>query len=339
MEIGHEAIHHHKPVARPDEEVRGAFAGLHQALRGSPALQGTHHAGAHRDHPAPAAPASFDCRRGGGVHLQPLPMHLVLVERLGGDGAEGVQAQVEVDLGQIHAGPSETLHHARGEVKPGGGCCRGAGAVGEDRLVPLRVGKRPSYVRRQRHLTRLSQQGLYITPVPGSQGQHGHPGDRLLGHLAFDGSEIESCPFAETSRRPYQRLPPPLVEIPQQQSLHRTTRRGLAASQPGRSDSSPVDDYQVPGPQQLRKVPDPMISKVSGVQQSRGVSRFCRSLGDGRLGQHITELFGAHHQKARQQAQSSSVGGPGGVTPRWANAAGVATRPRAVRCNIPIWSR
>ena len=162
MEIGEQALHHRKAIARLDHQIHRAGVGPQLApVQLGHRLQAAHRSGADGDHPAAPRPAGRHRRHQLGRHLHPLAVQLQLAQVFGFHRPEGAQAHMQGGGGQLHAAPTDcreqlitqvqTRRWRRNGSRPGG--IAGLVAVMVGSFVPVDVG-------RQRDRAVLQQQRL-----------------------------------------------------------------------------------------------------------------------------------------------------------------------------------
>ena len=190
-------------------------------------------------------------------------MQLVLLERLGAQWTEGVEADVQCDALCLEAG-----QQLRGEVKARRRRRGRAGLVGVDRLVARRVGERLGDVRRQR---RLPRRLAFEAHEPATLAEVRDELDRAV-----------PLPRSQLPRRPRERLPEAVFDGLQQEYFD-VPACLPAQAKPGRDDPRVVDDGELAA--QLRgQLRERALAHGAALalvhEQARGVAALHRVLGD-----------------------------------------------------------
>ena len=170
-------------------------------------------------------------------------MDRVLVEVVDGDGAEGVEADAQLDAHDL-AARAELVPERRREVQTRRRRRGRARALGVDRLVAARVRDRAAHVRGQRQLADARERGGQL----GALERHAHAPaaradelDELDGELVAD---LQHLALAQAPRRSRERLPLAARELLEQQQLDRAAARP-ARAQAARHDPGGVGDHEI----------------------------------------------------------------------------------------------
>lgn len=165
VEVGDQGVDDAETETRVDEEVGWAAEGddgaawawvLSGALAGG--LQDADGGCADGDHAVAGEFGLVDLLGDFGAEFAELGVDGVLFDVLLGNGAEGVEADVEGDEGELYTQVAEAEEEFWGEVEAGGGCGDGSRLPGVDRLVAFGVGKGGVDVGRKGDLTEVLEE-------------------------------------------------------------------------------------------------------------------------------------------------------------------------------------
>ena len=348
----------------PDERERSVavdeqLGAAGERTRGGRGLERPHRRGAD-GHDARGALARGHGRLRHGV---PLAVHVVVLDLIRCDRAEGAQPDVELHGPDLGAGGAHRVQELRREVQAGGGGRHGRGPVGIGRLIALGVGQRRRDVGRQGDRAVALEHRQDVDTV---RHLHVHESPSITEVLADHHGEVsrdgQPRPGAQLAAGPGERLPVDVRFVAglQEEDLRRAAG-GSPSREAGREHPGGVDHDDVPRPHQPDEVGDVAVpggtTRTLVDQQARRVPRLHGDLGDGLRREVVVDGGGVHGgtsvpsaagrgESAESEDHPKRPGGAawpctwrGAATPRWAKAAAVATRPRGVRISRPPWMR
>ena len=288
VEIRHQGVHAFESVTRVDEDVGPAGLGVHGAVLVGKALHSAAGGGADADNAAAGLLRLGDYPRRLLRHDAELGVHLVLLDVLGLDRAEGAEADVQRDEALAHALFGYLRQQLLGKMQSRGGRGGAAQLLGVDGLVALTVLEFGLDIRRERHfaqaLEHLEEDAVILEldyPVA------------AFGDLDDLGLELAVAEHQLGARlglaaRAGQALPAPAAEVAQQQ--HLDSAAGFTrAEQPRGQDARVVHHEAVALSEQLRQLREHAVLYLARhlvqAQQARSVALLQRGLGNQLLGQ------------------------------------------------------
>ncbi|CAD5375534.1 hypothetical protein OF001_U10221 [Pseudomonas sp. OF001] len=296
MEIGDQGVDHveRPPGVEKDVGVAGKRLQLAITRRG---FQRAHAGGAHRDHPAAARPAGVHRIHHVLADLQPLAVHVVVLDALDAYRLEGASADVQGDEGGVHALFADRGEQTIVEVQAGGGRGHrtGLALVGVDGLVALAVGVLVGAVdvRRQRHVAHALEQHQHRLGEAQLE-QRVVAGEHLGLAAAVD---VDQAARLGRLAGTHMGQHAPLVEQALDEDLQ-ATAGGLLAEQPRRDHPGVVEHHQVAGTQVVQQVGELAVADLAARavqhQQAAGAALGQRVARDQPVGKLEMEVCNTH---------------------------------------------
>ena len=300
MEIGDEAVQNLELVAGVDEYAGPAALRLQHAVLIRSGFHGAAAGGADADNAAAVLLCLIDNIRRLLGHDVELGMHVMILNGIHLDRAEGAETDMQGDMGDSNAHRLYFRQEFFGKMQACGGCSRRALMLGINRLIAVLILQLMGDVGRKGHLAQLVQNLLENTLImeldePVSffyHVQHG-AGEKSVAELNHRARLAFLSGF-------HQGLPDIILLAGQEKHFDFGAGVGLCADQPGRNYLGIIDDQAVPGLQIFLDIPEGPVFHFAGIlvqnHQSGGSAVLQRILRNQFLGQVIIKIFYIHEK-------------------------------------------
>ena len=293
VEVGDDGVDDLEVVAGVDEDASPAALAGDLVFGGGGGLEGADARRADGDDAVPGLLGLHDELGGLVGDAVVLLVHLVLLDVVDADGAEGAEADVQGDEAEVDAHLAQLLHLLFGEVQAGGRGGGGALLAVVDGLVALLVLEFLVDVGRQRRLAEAVEDLLedtVIVELDDAAAKVGVLGDGAR-ELRAEADDVARLGFLAGLD---ERLPVIGVEAAQEEDFDFAARLVAVADEAGRHDARVVEDQGVAGLEVFLEVVE--VAMLDGLlygvedHEARGVARLDRHLGDALFWQVVIKI-------------------------------------------------